>query len=83
MPRSIGRTNVATNNDGSDPTRGAGPDKVTEAQSPGYEAPPGTQDNEPPGSATPHPARGGCLRFGWGCLPVLAGLALIPAGFFF
>jgi hypothetical protein len=31
----------------------------------------------------PDPARGGCLKFGWGCLPVLLGLMLIPAGLFF
>ncbi|TFI57336.1 hypothetical protein E2493_15855 [Sphingomonas parva] len=66
-----------------DPTRGTGPDKVTEAAAPGVEAPPGARDTEPSGSATPDPARGGCLRLGWGCLPLLIGATLIPPAFFF
>jgi len=66
-----------------DPTRGTGPEKQTEAGPEGVNAPPGAQDNEPGGSGTPDPARGGCLKFGWGCLPVLLGVMLIPAGLFF
>lgn len=66
-----------------DPTRGTGADKMTEAGPKGYEAPPGANANEPAGSGMPDPARGGCLKFGWGCLPVLAGLALLPAGWLF
>jgi hypothetical protein len=66
-----------------DPTRGSGPDKTTEASPKGYEAEPGAFDNEPAGSAMPDPARGGCLKFGWGCLPVLAFLALFPAELLF
>lgn len=27
--------------------------------------------------------RGGCLNLGWGCLPVLVGLASIPGSWFF
>jgi hypothetical protein len=37
----------------------------------------------PVGDAQGGPAaeRGGCLKLGWGCLPVLAGLSLVlPAG---
>ncbi len=33
--------------------------------------------------ATPDPQRGGCLNFGWGCLPVLAGGMLIGPTLFF
>ncbi len=67
----------------SDPTRGSGPDKVTQMEPPGLDAPPHAQDGEPSGSGTADPARGGCLKLGWGCLPVLAVAALIPAGLFF
>lgn len=74
---------MAINEQGGDPTRGTGPDKVTQAAANGYEAAPGANANEPPGSAMPDPARGGCLKFGWGCLPLLAVLSLIPAGWFF
>jgi len=35
---------------GDDPTRGAGPDKVTEAVSPDLDAPPHAQENEPSSS---------------------------------
>ena len=66
-----------------DPTRGTGPDKITEMAEPGLEAAPGALANEGGGSATPDPARGGCLKFGWGCLPLLAGVMLLPAGLFF
>jgi len=65
----------------SDPTRGSGPDKVTEVAS--AETTGDGPLNEPEGSSTPDPARGGCLKFGWGCLPVLAAVAIIPAQFFF
>lgn len=68
---------------GSDPTRGTGPDKVTEMSPAGLEAPPDALHSEPPGSIMPDPARGGCLKFGWGCLPVLLGFILVPAGLFF
>ena len=68
---------------GGDPTRGSGGDKVTEMAGPGTEAPPGALDNESASSGTPDPARGGCLKFGWGCLPLLAGVMLLPAGLYF
>ncbi|HEX8527522.1 hypothetical protein [Allosphingosinicella sp.] len=68
---------------GSDPTRGTGPGKVTEMRPAELDAPPHALDNEPSGSGMPDPARGGCLKFGWGCLPVLLGFVLIPAGLFF
>ncbi len=66
-----------------DPARGTGDEKVTEAVSPGLDAPPGAQNAEPPGSAHPDPTRGGCLKFGWGCLPVAVGIVLLPTGLFF
>jgi hypothetical protein len=50
---------------------------------PGIGAPPHAQDGEPPDSAAADPARGGCLKLGWGCLPVLLGAMLIPTGLFF
>ena len=65
----------------SDPTRGSGPDKVTEVAS--AETTRAEALKEPEGSSTPDPARGGCLKFGWGCLPVLAGVAIIPVQLFF
>lgn len=68
--------------DPGDPSRGAGPEKVTEASAPGMDAPPHAQENEVPGSGAADPARGGCLKLGWGRLPVVAGLFLIPAGLF-
>ncbi|HEX8449676.1 MAG TPA: hypothetical protein VF652_08805 [Allosphingosinicella sp.] len=74
---------MAINDSGGDPTRGTGADKVTEMAQPGLEAPPHALDNEPPGSGAADPARGGCLKFGWGCLPVLLGFVLIPTGLFF
>jgi hypothetical protein len=55
---------------GADPTRGTGPDKVTVAVEPDLEAPPHALDNESASGAA-DPARGGCMRLGWGCLPVL------------
>ncbi len=66
---------------GSDRNRGSGDDKVTEEVFPDPEAPPGAQTDARPGEADP--AGGGCLKYGWGCLPVVAGIALIPAGLFF
>jgi hypothetical protein len=74
---------VATNEPGgaSDPTRGSGADKVTEAITPDYDAASHAQDSEPSDSNEPDPARGGCLRFGWGCLPVIAAVLMLPAGF--
>jgi hypothetical protein len=66
-----------------DPTRGTGPDKGTEAQAPGLDAPPHAQENEQPGDGAADPTRGGCMKLGWGCLPVLGGLMLLPAGLFF
>jgi hypothetical protein len=78
---------VAINNSGSpgsDPTRGSGPEKVTEAVTSDYDAPPHATDSEPSDSNEPDPARGGCMRFGWGCLPVVAGLLMLPtAGLLF
>jgi hypothetical protein len=73
---------VAINNrdkSSSDPTRGSGPEKITEAVTSDYEAPPHTADSEPSDSNEPDPARGGCLKFGWGCLPVVAGLLMLPS----
>jgi hypothetical protein len=65
----------------SDPTRGSGPDTTTEAVAPDLDAPAGVQKNEPGGSLEPDPAGGGCLKYGWGCLPMFAGLlVLVPAG---
>ena len=61
-----------------DPTRGSGPDKQTQAEDPNLDAPPNAFANESDSSATPDPSRGGCLKFGWGCLPVMASLMLIP-----
>ncbi len=75
---------MAINDGGSgDPTRGSGPEKVTEAQAPGLDAPPHAQDQEPAGAGAADPARGGCMKLGWGCLPLVAGAMLLPAGLFF
>jgi hypothetical protein len=73
---------VATNEPG-DPTRGTGAEKVTQAHAPGLDAPPHAQEKEPRDSGAADPTRGGCMKFGWGCLPVLLGLMLVPAGLFF
>jgi hypothetical protein len=36
------------------------------------------------GEDAPAAARGGCLKLGWGCLPVVVGLSLaLPAGLWF
>jgi hypothetical protein len=65
-----------------DPTRGSGPDKQTVAGEPGLDADPGALKNEPPGSNEPDPAQGGCLKLGWGCLPVVAFCLVAPASYF-
>lgn len=67
-------------NNPSDPTRGSGSDKVTQAVSPDLDAPADALRNEPSGSNVPDPARGGCMSFGWGCLPVVIGIGLVPPG---
>lgn len=61
----------------SDPTRGTGDEKSTEAVEPGLDAAPDELANEPSDSNAADPARGGCMKLGWGCLPVLL---LIVAG---
>jgi hypothetical protein len=45
---------------------------------------------EEPGPSTtqgdagaPDPERGGCMRLGWGCLPVIGLLTVLPAGLWF
>lgn len=38
----------------------------------------GYVDNDSP--RTEASTRGGCLKLGWGCLPVWMGLMLLPAG---
>ena len=64
-----------------DPTRGSGDDKVTEAVEPDLEG--GNQRAEPAGTNAADPARGGCAGFGWGCLPILIGVLMLPAGLLF
>ena len=64
----------------SDPTRGSGDEKITEAAEPGFDDPLGALDNEPSDSNAADPARGGCLKLGWGCLPVLLIISVMPAG---
>ncbi len=64
---------------GGDPTRGTGPDKVTVAVDADPNAPPHALDTEPADSNAADPARGGCLRLGWGCLPVLALVVTSPS----
>ena len=68
---------------GSDPTRGSGTDKVTQAAPPDLEAPPLASQTEAQDSNMPDPARGGCGRFGWGCLPMLVIMAMPVTGLFF
>jgi hypothetical protein len=70
-------------NGGNDPTRGTGPDKVTQMEPPGLDSPPRGHENEAAGSGAADPGRGGCLKLGWGCLPVLAVAMLVPAGLLF
>ena len=70
---------MATNDPGAgDPTRGSGPDKVTQAVDPDLDAAPDSQANEPKGSNAADPAKGGCMGFGWGCLPVVAAFLAVP-----
>lgn len=69
---------MATNSGG--PDRGTGPDKETTAGPEGLEAPLGSQNTEPSGSNAADPAKGGCMKFGWGCLPVLAAVGALPYG---
>ena len=38
----------------------------------------GTEDH----AGTPDPGGGGCLKFGWGCLPVAALMLAAPVQFF-
>jgi hypothetical protein len=64
--------------DGNDTTRGTGPEKVTEAVSPDFDASPHAQETEPTNSSEPDPAAGVCMRFGWGCLPALIGAVALP-----
>jgi hypothetical protein len=71
---------VATSNGGSDPARGSGPEKVTTAAQSDPEAPPGALAKEPADSKMPDPGGGGCMKYGWGCLPVVAVVAALPAG---
>jgi hypothetical protein len=68
------------NENAGDPTRGTGPDKITQAVEPDLDARPDAQANEASDSSAADPARGGCMRFGWGCLPVISLLLLVPAG---
>ena len=69
---------MVINNSGSDPTHGTGPEKVTESVTP--ESGTGTGDARP---GAGDPERGGCLKLGWGCLPVVAVGMLLPIGLFF
>jgi hypothetical protein len=64
-----------------DPTRGTGPEKETVATPSGLDAEPGALKTEPPGSNEPDPAQGGCLKMGWGCLPVVALFLVSPTVF--
>ena len=72
---------MATNSGGgdADPSRGSGAEKVTTAAASDPEAAPGELANEPADSNVPDAGRGGCLKFGWGCLPVLAVVLAMPA----
>ena len=65
-----------------DPTRGTGPDKETVVAQPGLEASPEALATEPAASNEPDPAKGGCLKFGWGCLPVVAFILAAPISHF-
>jgi len=49
---------------------------------------PGEGIEEPGGGVNDHagapdPAGGGCFRLGWGCLPVLAGVMILPGWLLF
>ena len=63
-----------------DRSRGSGPEKVTELVTPDLESPADSQKNEPAGGVEPDPAGGGCMKYGWGCLPVVAIVLMLPAG---
>lgn len=63
-----------------DKHRGSGPQKETVASPAGFDASPDALANEPADSNTPDPAGGGCLKLGWGCLPVAAFWLCLPAG---
>jgi hypothetical protein len=65
-----------------DPTRGTGPDKETVAAGAGLDAPPDALKTEPSTSNEPDPAQGGCMKLGWGCLPVIAVFLAAPVSFF-
>lgn len=43
----------------------------------GVETPSGGEGDT---AGTPNPAGGGCLRLGWGCLPVVVGTLLLMPG---
>ena len=43
----------------------------------------GSASGSEAGATGEDPSRGGCLRLGWGCLPVTMGLAMLPLGHFF
>jgi hypothetical protein len=74
---------VVINKDGSqDPTRGTGPEKETVTAGPEAEST-GRASGDQAGASGEDPSRGGCLRLGWGCLPVSMGLAMLPLGHFF
>lgn len=68
---------------GTDPTRGSGDEKITEAVEPGLDGPPDGPGNEARDSNAADPARGGCFKFGWGCLPAMLLIVLMPAGLLF
>ena len=43
-------------------------------------------DGKAPGAeqvGRPDPGGGGCLRLGWGCLPVLAAVLMVPGSLLF
>lgn len=42
----------------------------------------GTAD-QPESVGTPDPAGGGCMKLGWGCLPVVAAMLALPGYLFF
>jgi hypothetical protein len=71
------------NANGSGPGSGTGSGQGTEERPPGLDAPPHAQDEQVSGAAAADPGRGGCLKLGWGCLPVLALAAFLPAGLLF
>ena len=43
-----------------------------------------TNDRDPDGGdEQPMAEKGGCLNLGWGCLPVIAAVLMLPASYFF